>query len=151
MQYTYEFEVFESEGWLLAFPFDFDGGTQGEDWEDIAVMAADWLKIVVEDSLMHKYELPKATFGNELKNGGTRMIVSIETSLNSIDSVSATEAARLLGVSPSRVSHMIRDNLLEAYRDGNRTLITKASIEARLADPRKAGRPRKDVVVAKSA
>jgi hypothetical protein len=144
MQYTYEFEIFESDGWFVVYPFDMEGGTQGKTVDGAAMMAADWLRADIEHCLLHDVALPTPTFGNEPREGGSRMIVSVEAGLDLIRKVSASEAARMLGVSPARVTHMIRDRLLEAYRDGHRTYVTTASVEARLADPRKAGRPRKE-------
>lgn len=48
MFYVYEFEVFEDEGWFLACPFDFLGGTQGETFAEACEMAADWLRVECE-------------------------------------------------------------------------------------------------------
>jgi hypothetical protein len=76
------------------------------------------------------------------------MIVSVDATLDAIKKVSASEASRMLEVSPSRVTHMIRDGLLEAFRDGHKTFVTVASISARLAEPRGAGRPRKELTTA---
>lgn len=33
---VYEFELFDDEGFVCAFPFDLGGGTRGEDWRDAA-------------------------------------------------------------------------------------------------------------------
>jgi predicted RNase H-like HicB family nuclease len=143
MQYTYEFEIAQSEGWYVALPFGMDGGTQGKTIEEASLMAADWLRMEIEHRLMHELDIPVATFGNAPVKGGTCMIVSVEAGLSSVRRVSASEAARMLGVSPSRVTHMIRDGLLEAFRDGHRTYVTLASVEARKAKPHKSGRPRK--------
>lgn len=57
--------------------------------------------------------------------------------------VSAAEAARMLGVSPGRVSQLISSGRLVAERLAGRTNVTLASIEAYQASPRTAGRPRK--------
>lgn len=38
-----EFEIFEDEGIVCAFPFDREGGTCGTDFNDAVAMAADWL------------------------------------------------------------------------------------------------------------
>jgi predicted RNase H-like HicB family nuclease len=143
VQYTYEFEVFKDGEWLVACPFDMDGATQGGTVKEVAIMAADWLRTDIEHRLMYDVDIPVATFGNTPKEGGTVLIVSVEAGVGLMDKVSASEASRILGVSASRVTHMIRDGLLEAIRDGSRTYVTKASINARLAAPRKAGRPRK--------
>jgi excisionase family DNA binding protein len=76
------------------------------------------------------------------------MVIAVSTSLNEIDAVRASEAAELLGVSRARVSHMIRDNLLEGFRRGRDSYVTRDSVNARLADPRPAGRPRKKLTIA---
>jgi predicted RNase H-like HicB family nuclease len=148
VQYTYEFEIVRSEGWYVAVPFGMDGATQGKDIAETCLMAADWLRAEIEHRLLHGLAIPPATFGNEPVEGGSCMVVSVEAGLDSIRRVSASEAARTLGVSPSRVTHMIRDGLLEAFKDGHKTYVTVASIEARLAEPRKSGRPRKELATA---
>jgi len=148
MQYTYEFEVFSSEGWLLAYPFDMEGATSGKDAQEVALMAADWLRTDMEHRLMYDVAIPEATFGNQPKEGGYIMVVSIEAGLDTIERVSASEAARMLGVSPARVTHMIKSGLLEAFKDGHKTWVTLDSVNVRLAEPRSAGRPRKEPVVA---
>ena len=74
-----EFEFFEDKGWVLAFPFGLEGGTQGRDTADAARMAVDWLKGEVEHSLMCGTPLLSPTFGNVPMHGGTVSIVSIET------------------------------------------------------------------------
>ena len=143
MTYIYEFEVFEDEGFLLAFPFDFEGGTQGLNLEDLADSAIDWLKLEIEHCAMHGITLPKPTFGNEPRYGGRIMLVAVDAGIHTVPRMSAAEAARTLGVSPSRVSHLIRDGLLEAFKDGPRTWVTAYSVEARQRDRRGAGRPRR--------
>jgi len=143
MQFTYEFEAFEEDGWICVYPFDMEGATSGKDRAEAADMAADWLRMEIEHRLMHGIGIPKPSFGNELQKNGYIMIVSVEVSLDTINKVTASKAAEILGVTPARISHMIRDGLLTAFRDGNRTWVTRDSINARLADNRRAGRPRK--------
>jgi predicted RNase H-like HicB family nuclease len=145
MQYTYEFELFESDGWFIAYPYDMEGATQGATVKEAALMAADWLRTEIEHRLIHELSIPDATFGNAPKEGGSRMIVSVEAGLDQIATVSASEAARILGVTPGRVTHMIRDGQLESFKNGHKTSVTRASIDVRLAAPRSAGRPRKEL------
>ncbi len=56
--------------------------------------------------------------------------------------MSAAEAARALGVTRPRVTAMLASGLLDGWREGRNTWVTEASVGARLADARKAGRPR---------
>ncbi|MCL2807010.1 MAG: helix-turn-helix domain-containing protein [Coriobacteriia bacterium] len=148
MLYVYEFEVFESEGSLLAFPFDFGGGTQGDTEKEIAEMAADWLRVDIEHRLIHGIALPEATFGNKPKHGGRILLVAIEVSLDTIDAVAAHEAADMLGVSRGRITQMVSSGVLEGFRKGRDAYVTVDSIEARLADTPTAGRPRKELAKA---
>lgn len=148
MFHVYEFEVFEDEGWYLAVPFDFQGGTQGESYAEACEMAADWLRTECEYRAMHEEPFPKATFGNEPQRGGRVVVIGVEADRDTVRKVTASEAARRLGVSPGRVTQMIAANQLEGYREGQRTWVTIDSIEARLAEAHPAGRPRKVLVEA---
>lgn len=143
MLHVYEFEVFKDGDAYLAFPFDMDGGTQGETLEGACRMAADWLKTEMEFRAMNGEEFPKATFGNEPKHGGKTLIVAVEAGKDTIKKVSASDAARMLGVSPGRVTQMINAGTLQAFKDGHKTWVTLDSINARLESSPKAGRPRK--------
>lgn len=150
MLYVYEFEVFEDEGWLLAFPYDMHGGTQGADFKEVCEMAADWLHVEAEARLINGVEFPEATFGNEPRHGGKNIIVAVEASKDAIRKVSASKAAKLLGVTPGRITQMVAAGKLSAFKDddGIHTWVTMDSIEARLAEKPKAGRPRKEAAMA---
>lgn len=145
MQRTYEFELWRGERqWIIA-SFDLpEAITQGEDVQDACESAADVLREVSRDAMMRGMSLSSPTFENEPRNGGIRVIVSVEIGLDEVAKVSATEAARLLGVSRSRVTAMIASRHLDGWREGRNTWVTCASIEARLADAPTPGRPRKE-------
>ena len=139
----YEFEVFEDDGCFLAFPFDMDGGTQGETFAEACEMAADWLQTECEHRAMHDEPFPKATFGNAPKNGGTVVVIAVKASKDTVRRLSPSEAARMLGVTPGRVTQMVAANKLEAFELNGRKWITLDSVEARLHEAPKAGRPKK--------
>ncbi|WP_165173474.1 helix-turn-helix domain-containing protein [Adlercreutzia sp. ZJ242] len=142
MQYTYEFEMWRGEaGWCIA-PFGLNGATQGEDVADACESAADWLRETVRDYVMRGQALPPASFGNAPKRGGVTVVVSVDAAMSEIPRMSAAEAAHALGVTRPRVTAMLASGLLDGWRDGRNTWVTKASVRARLADERKAGRPR---------
>ena len=144
MLHVYEFEVFDGDdGMLLAFPYDMEGGTQGEDFKEVCEMAADWLQAEMEHRAMHGLDFPEATFGNEPKNGGRNIIVAVSADVGTVAKVLPSEAARILGVTPGRVTQMVAAGQLEAFEDAGRTWVTVASVEARIAEAPKAGRPRK--------
>lgn len=147
MQCVYEFELIEDDGWIVALPFDFGGGTQGVDLAEASIMAADWLKTMLSHDLMEGKPFPKPTLGHEPEQGGRVLVVSVEVSLDSIPTVSATEAAEMLGVGKARVSQMVKNGLLAGYKDGRDVRVTLDSIEARKKYAPKAGRPRKGASV----
>lgn len=143
MLHVYEFEVFEDEGWLLAFPYDMAGGTQGADFKEACEMAADWLKTEMEHRAMHGEPFPEATFGNEPRHGGHNVIVAVDAGKDTVPRMTAAAAARELGVTPGRVSQMVAKGQLETFEDEGRTWVTRGSVEARKAEAPRAGRPKK--------
>lgn len=143
MLHVYEFEVFESEGWLLAFPYDLEGGTQGKTMREVAEMAANWLQGEMEHYEMAETRPPESTFGNKPEHGGENMIVAVSVDLDAIETLAASDAAKILGVSRPRVSQMLKTGQLEGYSKGRATFVTKASVEARLLEKPRPGRPRK--------
>lgn len=138
-----EFEFFEDEGMVCAFPFDREGATCGSDFDDAVAMAADWLYETVKYEAIDGDEPPKVTLGHEPRHGGRVMAVAVDFDLNRVDAVSAADAARLLGVSTARVAQMCERGQLTSWKDGSRRLILQESVNARLAEAPKAGRPKK--------
>ncbi len=56
-------------------------------------------------------------------------------------SMPAAEAARMLGVTPGRVSQLIKAGKLDAERSASGTMVTEESVRAYMGTPRSAGRP----------
>lgn len=151
MRFTYEFEVFPSEGWFLAFPFGLEGGTQGHTMTEVVQMTAEWLEGEAQHALMSGSVLPPPTFGNTpIHPNGRILVVSVEASLDDIEAVSASDAAKLLGVSRPRVSQMLKTGQLIGWNVGRSVFVTRASIEARLAEKPSSGRPRKVSTLSKA-
>lgn len=148
MFYVREFEFYESEGFVIAAPFDLGAGTFGDNMQDALEYAADYLFTYITDCLINDKKIPEATYGNKPGHRGTVIAVSVDCDLSKVESVSAAEAARILGVSRARVSQMCESGLLESWKDGTRRLITRNSVNARLTDKPKAGRPRKKIIAA---
>ncbi len=149
MLHVYEFEIFEDEGWMLAFPYDMDGGTQGKDFGEACEMAAGWLKDEMDHRAMHDLPFPDATFGNEpAHEGGKTVIVAVDSDKAAIPRMTAAAAADMLGVTPGRVSQMMAAGKLETFEDDGRIWVTRASVEARKAMAPKAGRPKKKAAMA---
>ena len=143
MLHVYEFEIFEKAGLFVALPYDFDGGTQGATFADTCEMAAEWLQVECEYRAIHDEPFPKQTFGNLPKNGGKVVIVAVNADKDTVRKVNASRAAEMLGVTKGRVSQMVKANQLEAFRDGGTVWVTLDSVEARLAEKPKPGRPAK--------
>lgn len=146
MMHVYEFEIFPSEksSMLVVLPFDLAGGTQGKDFAEACEMAADWLQTEMEHRAMHDLPFPEATFGNEPKHpGGQVVIMAVNAGTDTVKKMSASDAARKLGVTPGRVTQMVKANKLEGFKEGHKMWITEDSVNARLAEAPKAGRPKK--------
>ena len=144
MIYVWEFEFFDSGGMVDAVPCGSlgGGGTFGSDLNDAIASAADFLACMVDDHLMGGVDLPAPDFGHEPQNEGKIIAVAVSRELGDIPAITAADAARMLGVSSARVSQLIGAGLLESWRDGTKRMVSKASVEARLADSPKAGRPK---------
>ena len=120
----------------------------GDDVADAAVMAADAAKTYVSLLLGNGEEVPKSTT-REVPDGEEGIWVFFEADPSWIVTgpvVSAAEAARRLGVSPGRVTQMIDGGILDGYRDGRRTYVSTESIERRLAQDVRSGRPKRSAM-----
>jgi excisionase family DNA binding protein len=143
--YVYEFEFVEDDdGFVLVYPFELPYATQGENLNDAVVMAADILRVTAEESLLKEATLPEPSYGHEPLHGGKVMIIGVQASLDEVETIRASEAAQRLGISRSRVSNLLKAGLLQGYRRGRDTFVTTDSVNERLKEGRKAGRPRKD-------
>lgn len=143
----YEFEIVESEGGFVAAPYDLDGATQADTWDELMSMVADWLKVALEDYDIHGKGLPQPTYGNKPRFGGTNMVFAVQAGRETVERVTAGEAARLLNVSPSRVSQMVSAGTLDGWREGRNSYVTLDSVTQRLREGAHAGRPRALAVV----
>ena len=141
MRFTYPAELTPNElgGYSVQF-LDFENGyTDGDDIDDAVEMASEVLYLLVEDYFQEDKELPRPT----LKWPSDKMVafVSIELDVSGY-AVPAKTAAEMLGVSTSRISQMISRGQLSATKRGRDNYVFIRSIKKRLAEPRKAGRPK---------
>ena len=143
MLYIREFEFYESEGCTLAYPCDMEGGTFGDDLEDAVESASDWLRETVTDDLAHGRIPQGGRLGHEPEHGGRVIAVAVSCDLEHADAVTAADAARMLGISTARVAQMCGSGKLTSWKQGSRRMVMRSSVEARLAERPKAGRPRK--------
>lgn len=138
------FEMVDKGERVVAFPVGLEGGTEGYGLEDAVAMAADWLRETATDYLINGEPWPELPITAEPRRGGRMVTVAVGVSLDDVDAVTASEAAKMLGISTSRVAQLCRDGLLESWKDGRARMVSVESIETRLAAPVKAGRPRTD-------
>ncbi len=140
----------EDGGYSVEFP-DLPGCfTCGDDYMETVAMAADAAKTYVASLLLHGEPIPEPG-QNETPAGCEGIFVFFEADASYIVEgpvISAAQAARELGVSPARVTHMIDAGILQGYRRGRRTYVSTRSVEDRRQNTRKAGRPRKDAAQA---
>lgn len=73
----------------------------------------------------------------------TVVTLAMSVGLSDIPAVTAAEAAEMLGVSTARVAQLYRDGSLNSWRDDATRMISRDSIECRLAAKPAVGRPRR--------
>jgi excisionase family DNA binding protein len=150
-RYLYEVELRPDVdgGYCVRVP-DLEGClTEGDTVDEALEMAVDALKTYGASLMKHGDAIASPTFGHRAPEGGMVVAVSFETDASYIiDAVPPSEAAVMLNVSRGRVSQLIREGVLTATKGYGGTLVDLKSIEERLASPRAAGRPRKELVQA---
>lgn len=135
-KFLYEAVIGKDDSGYYAYVPDMPGCFgQGETLQEVSRSIEEGMETHVESYVAYGMDVPSATFGNEPEEKGERVVlVSFYVDIDVVDGyVSAAEAARMLGVTKPRVSHMIRDGILSAYRKGRHTYVTKESVERRLA------------------
>lgn len=139
MFYVCEFEFFnDSEGGVTASCLnEWGGATFGDSLEDAVESAADWLATMVDDALLNNKQLPPISFGHEPSHEGQVIAVAVTRNLSDIESMSAADAARTLGVSRARITQLIQAGLLDSWKEGHHCRVTVDSVNARLNDLRK--------------
>ena len=149
-RYLYQAILMPNDGgYDVRFP-DLDGCfTCGNDMKDAINMAADAASTYVSALSRSGDPIPEPKVHKTCEDD-ISVWISFEAEPSFIVDgpvMSAAKAARMLGVSAGRVTHMIDAGILEGYRDGRHTWITQSSVEARIAQPRGAGRPKKAALV----
>lgn len=144
-QYYFDALLTEEEGGAYSVEFPSLRGcfTCGDDFNDAVLMAVDAARTWVASAMRNGEEVPG--YMSFERDGSKTVCVTFETDPSWIVDgpvVSAAEAARQLGVSPSRITHMLDAGQLSGYRSGRRTFVAKSSVDARKASPAKPGRPK---------
>ena len=147
MKYTYEalFEKGEGDGWWCVtfpdLPFIF---TQGKGRDEALFEAADALEFGLVNCQLDGDTIPKPTFGHKAENGFVEKItVEPRPASEVIEFVSTAEAARMLGVTASRIRQLVLMRRLRAKKHGRDLAVRYIDIERLQNQPRPVGRPRK--------
>ena len=145
---TCEFEFVQDGSFILCHPFwpGREDGTQGDGFDDAIEMSADWLRQMALDHLMSGEPLPQLPMGNDPVRGGRIVTIAVDASLSDIPSITASEAAGLLGVTDSRVSQLCRAGALDNWKVGRTRMVSLESVRLRLSEERRAGRPQKSAI-----
>jgi antitoxin HicB len=145
-RFTYEAEFKnDDDGYFVSYPQLPDAFTQGDNLTQATERAAEVLQLIIASALDAGERLPDPLFKGYDKDT-LRTAVSVEVTPDFIERskcVTVTEAAKMLNLTKGRVAHMLDDGILQTLTYGDTRLVTLASINKRLANPRKAGRPRK--------
>ena len=141
MTYTYEADIERVDGdWLVTFP-QFDGTFGGgKTVRKACENAAEALRLRIASMVDGGDPLPRPRFGNPPK-----AVFSVdvdESYIEATKTVSATEAAEMLGVSKGRVSTLVKEGKLDTVLVDGRSRVTIASVNARLANPPAPHRPK---------
>jgi excisionase family DNA binding protein len=149
MRYTYEAVFTEDKqagGYTVNFPDLHYCFTEGDTFQEAVEMAADALSLYLgSDELGGVFSEPP-TFNHPIHAGEKRVLISVDTDLSSLG-VTTTQAARLLNVSVGRVQQLVARGELDSLKFGRDRLVSGKSLQKRLQNPRKAGRPKSPVHV----
>lgn len=151
-KYLYEAVLVPNElgGYDVRFP-ELDVITFGDDLADAAFMAQDFLTTVISSQLKEGKEVAQVgRFGHDCPKGGTLMgIATYAEAVDMLDdTMTAQEAAELLGVTRARIYAMVKDGLIRSMKSGSARLVSAEDVMERFNNPREAGRPKKEAVVA---
>lgn len=143
-----DFELLERNERVVALPVGLDGVTEGYNQNDAIRMSADWLRETALDYLMRGEAWPELPLGTNPTMGGRMITIAIETGLDEVPAMTAAEAAKELGISTARVAQLCKAELLTSWKVGRTRMVSVESVETRLAENSKPGRPRKETSAA---
>jgi len=144
--FIYEATITKEDGYYHAEVEDIGAVyADGTSLEEAIKAAAETLKLVLAEYLDTGLQIPKPTFRLS-SDDAMRVAIAVEVTQEFIEQskcVSTSEAASMLGLSKGRITNMINSGVLQAVPYGKDRLVTLASINDRINNPRGAGRPRK--------
>ena len=141
--YAYEGRLIkedDGQGYTIVVP-QFPGTAAGGDTiEEVCQEIAGCLQLVIAEYLDTEMVLPKPVFNDP---PGVVICVEITDALIAESKcLTVGEAAKYLGVSPSRVCQLLSHGQLEEYRNGGQRMVTLASLNERIKNKPPAHRPK---------
>ena len=148
MKYTYQ-AIFEKEGSGIGVYFPDIPGCRafGTDYKEAAIMGADVLETMLSAYYDEGWVIPEARFDHAPPESGFIAFFTVEAPVKAPATITVTNAAAVLGITPRRVNALVKKGLLTAVKEGRDNMVTIASVDARLASPCSVGRPRKEAAV----
>lgn len=141
MTYTYEGRIERVDGdWLVTFP-QFDGTFGGGgSIRKACEAAAEALRLRIASMVDAGERLPRARFSDP-----PQLVFAVDVDdryIEATKTVSAKEAAEMLGVSKGRVSTLVKEGKLRTVLVDGRSRIAIESVNDRLANPPAPHRPK---------
>lgn len=121
---------------------------QGDTYIDAIESASDGIETHLAALAEDDMPIPKATVVTADDGDVVYVYANTDNFSLGVPTMSATEAAKALGITKGRVSQLIASGKLVAERFAGRTQVTVDSVEAYAASDRSAGRPRKNASMA---
>lgn len=140
-RYSYDCVVtHEDDGYIVTFPQFPDVFTEGDTREEAISNAADALTLALADAFDRGVPLPAYRRSAEVVN---LSVVMTEEDVAEAACMTFSQAAEHLGVTPSRITALVKSGTLVVRSVKGRRMVTIASVEAYRAAGRKPGRPRR--------
>lgn len=135
MRVIYEALVSKDErgDFCAAIP-TFDVVTEGDGFADAVFMAHDLIQMLVSEYLKDGRSLPEARFASEgeIPKGTRSVAIAVDCEkIGELETMTAAEAAEMLGVTRARIYALVSDGLLRSVKIGGARLITTESVRAR--------------------
>lgn len=143
MHYTYEWEIYrDGEGWNVEPAADFNHIVHAKERDEAIKEAADWLQAEILRCLLLGKPVPEATRNCEPSHEGGQIFISTVGIDLGMMRVQSNVAANVLGTTRGRITQLLDSGELLGYKDGRDTYIMLDSLQARLKNRPKRGRPR---------
>lgn len=146
MEYkSYQFEIIKNEGMFVGYCPDLDLSTQGETLEELYVMMGDIVDFDVSHRIAEGREIIEPRYDHKPQNGGYMVTVVAPLMFTYKEGLTFENAAKMLQLTPGRVSKIVRDGLMPMYVDPEgRKRIPAEAVKERMKLKPNAGRPKKE-------